>query len=379
MHDFTRKLITEWRKLDLPFANETFIIAVSGGADSVGLLLALHELRGRKKLENRFVVAHFNHNLRGADSDKDAEFVRGLTTELNFEFVYKIQHTDSAIQNQKGNLEQNARDARYEFLIETAENLHAEFVLTAHTLNDQAETFLMNLIRGSGLEGLGGMKILRSLKSKAQSLKSEESFDTSENLSITTPNSAIKLARPLLSWAKREDTENFCRLNRIEFRHDAMNDDLKFNRVRIRKILLPLLKDFNPKIIETLAQTAEILRQSAEQLSVNDYQSAINNEQPAESGKTRIENQPLQLKDLRDVFPTVLRTILREWLENNRGNLRGLELKHIEAIEKLIASRRSGKIVELPKGESILKKDGKLYFQSAKVEKNQTANYNRRL
>ena len=172
-----------------------------------------------------------------------------------------------------------------------------------------------------------------------------------------------------MNWAKREDTENFCRLNEIEFRHDAMNDDLKFNRVRIRKILLPMLKDFNPKIIETLAQTAEILRQSAEQLSVNNYQSIVISQQLPEDRKPKVENQTLLLKDLRDVFPLILRTILRQWLENNRGNTRGLELKHIEAIEKLIVSRKSGKIIELPKGESILKKDGKLYFQSAKVEK----------
>lgn len=361
MHHFTRNLITEWRKLSLPFANETFIVAVSGGADSVGLMLAIHELRTRKKLENRFVIAHFNHNLRGDEGEKDAEFVRGLTTKLNFEFVYKIQNPNSKIEGQKGNLEQNARIARYEFLTETAQNLHAGYVLTAHTLNDQAETLLMNLIRGSGLEGLGGMKTRRSLESRVESRESENE--------IANPKSKIQLVRPLLNWAKREDTENFCRLNEIEFRHDAMNDDLKFNRVRIRKILLPMLKDFNPKIIETLAQTAEILRQSAEQLSVNNYQSIVISQQLPEDRKPKVENQTLLLKDLRDVFPLILRTILRQWLENNRGNTRGLELKHIEAIEKLIVSRKSGKIIELPKGESILKKDGKLYFQSAKVEK----------
>jgi tRNA(Ile)-lysidine synthase len=363
MHNFTRNLITEWRKLNLPFANETCIVAVSGGADSVGLMLAIHELRERKKLENRFVVAHFNHNLRGADSEKDAEFVRRLTTKLNFEFVCKIQNSQSKIQNQPGNLEQNARIARYEFLTETAQNLHARYVLTAHTLNDQAETLLMNLIRGSGLEGLGGMKPVRDLRFAICDLRFEEAAANHN------PQSAIQLVRPLLNWAKREDTENFCHLNEIKFRHDAMNDDLKFNRVRIRKILLPMLKDFNPKIIETLAQTAEILRQSSEQLSVNSYQSAVNNEQPDKDQKPKTDCQSLQLKDLRDVFPTILRTILREWLENNRGNTRGLELKHIEAIEKLIVSCKSGKVVELPKGESILKKDGKLYFQSAKVEK----------
>ena len=183
MQNFTRKLITEWRKLKLPFAGETFVVAVSGGADSVGLMLAIDELRRRKKLENRFVVAHFNHNLRGADGEKDAEFVRGLTTKLNYEFVCEIQDSRFKIQNQPGNLEQNARDARYEFLSETAEKLYARYVLTAHTLNDQAETFLMNLIRGSGIEGLGGMKSVRDFgfrisgrkkfPNQAQNLKSQ--------------------------------------------------------------------------------------------------------------------------------------------------------------------------------------------------------------
>ena len=169
--------------------------------------------------------------------------------------------------------------------------------------------------------------------------------------------SEIQLVRPLLSWAKREETENFCLLNKIEFRNDAMNNDLKFNRVRIRKILLPLLKEFNPKIIETLAQTAG-------QLSVISYR--LSKDRKPE---TRNRKSFLPLKDLRDVFPTVLRTILRDWLKSNRGNTRGLELKHIEAIEKLIFSRKSGRVVELPKGESVLKNGGKLHFQNAKVEK----------
>ncbi|MDQ2747811.1 MAG: tRNA lysidine(34) synthetase TilS, partial [Acidobacteriota bacterium] len=168
MHNFTRNLITEWRRLKLPFADETFVVAVSGGADSVSLMLALDELRRLKKLTNRFVIAHFNHDLRGSESDLDAEFVRHLTIKLDFEFAYKIQNPKSKIHNQSGNLEQNARQARYEFLTETARNLNAEYVLTAHTMNDQAETLLINLIRGSGIEGLSGMKTIRDLEFEIQ-------------------------------------------------------------------------------------------------------------------------------------------------------------------------------------------------------------------
>ena len=346
MHKFIRNLLTEWRKLGLPFADETFVVAVSGGADSVSLLLALHELRKLKKLNLRFVIAHFNHDLRGAESAKDVEFVRGLTTKFNFEFVFKIPNPKSQIQNQTGNLEQNARIARYEFLGETAENLHAFGILTAHTLNDQAETFLLNLIRGSGLDGLGGMKPIRSREKRVERSESEE-------------KSQIVLVRPLLSWARREDTENFCRLNEVEFCSDPMNDDLAFKRVRIRKVLLPMLQDFNPKIIETLANTASLLREDAEFLQSATQK--VGSFSKDEGQRTKGKGQ--KIKDLKDLFPSMRRQILREWLKDERGNLRTLEAKHFAAIERLIFSRKSGTTVELPNGESVVKKEGKLEFQ----------------
>ncbi|MBC7900696.1 MAG: tRNA(Ile)-lysidine synthetase, partial [Saprospiraceae bacterium] len=87
MHKFVRNLITEWRRLELPFSGQTFIVAVSGGADSVSLLLALHDLKGRKKLDLRFIAAHFNHNLRAAESDADEAFVKQLTVKLGLELA----------------------------------------------------------------------------------------------------------------------------------------------------------------------------------------------------------------------------------------------------------------------------------------------------
>jgi len=378
MDVFTRNLITEWRKLKLPFADETFVIAVSGGADSVSLMLSLNDLRQRGKLNLRFVIAHYNHDLRGAESDSDAQFVREITAKYNFELALKIQNPKSKIQNQTGNLEQNARQARYQFLIETAENLHAFGVLTAHTRNDQAETFLLNLIRGSGLDGLSAMKTVRNLESRVLSRESENKIDSDEELDaegkseIQNLKSKILLVRPLLSWAKREDTENFCRLNNIEFRMDAMNEDLAFNRVRVRKILIPLLKEFNPKIVETLAQTAELLGNDALLLNAKEKESeppTENEIRQTDKTEGKEPSEILFLKDLRDIFPAMRRLILREWLKTNRGSLRRLEMKHIEAIEKLIFTRKSGKVVELPGGEIVTKNGGKLHFQKTKVEK----------
>ena len=353
MHDFSRKLLTEWRKLKLPFVGEIFVVAVSGGADSVSLLLGLRELRDLKKLNLRFVVAHLNHNLRGAESDSDENFVKDLTVKFDFELALRSRKISD-----EGNLEQNARDERYKFLFETAENLHAYGVLTAHTLNDQAETFLHNLLRGSGLQGLGGMKpvMVQSSKFKVQSFDEE---------------SGIKLIRPLLNWATREDTENFCRLNEVEFRYDSMNEDLKFNRVRIRKVLIPMMSDFNPKIIKILAETATRLREEDEFLDAATRKFNTEKQQFAEKTtdigqRTTDENESLSLKDLRDLFPSMRRRILRDWLKNRRGNLRNLDSKHFNAIENLIFSRKSGRTVELPNGGILLKNKGNLTFMKNK-------------
>ena len=144
MDNFTRQLLTEWRKLELPFADKTVIIAISGGADSVSLALALHDLKVRNKLDLRFILAHFNHHLRGEESKRDEEFVKNLAEKFGFELIIGKGEI-----SKNENLEQSARKARYDFLTETAENLKVFAVLTAHTLNDQAETFLINLIRGS--------------------------------------------------------------------------------------------------------------------------------------------------------------------------------------------------------------------------------------
>ncbi|HXH69897.1 MAG TPA: tRNA lysidine(34) synthetase TilS [Pyrinomonadaceae bacterium] len=374
MHKFTRNLLTEWRRLDLPFAGAAFIVAISGGADSVSLALALNELRNKKKLNLHFVLAHFNHNLRGEESVEDERFVKELAEKLEFELAVGIQHSESKIENQEGNLEQNARLARYEFLTETAKNLDADGILTAHTLNDQAETFLLNLIRGSGLDGLGGMKPIRIQNSDDESRIQNLELDNESK--IQNLKSKIRLVRPLLRWAKREDTEIFCLLNEIEFRYDSMNEDLAFRRVRIRKVLLPLLKDFNPKIVETLGKTAALLRENAESLTqflnsdaaVGDTESETETFSSKDGQDETVE--VLLVKDLMNVFPSMRRFIVREWLKNKRGDLRRLSAKHFEAVENLILSRKSGNTIELPGGEIVVKKDGKLFYGKTTVEKN---------
>lgn len=321
MDRFPREFVTEWRKLELPFKGERAVVAVSGGADSVSLLLVLSELARRRKITNELVVAHFDHGLRGEESLADAEFVRELAGSLGYEF--ELGHGRIA---KKGNLEQNARLARYAFLAKTAERHKAFAVLTAHTLNDQAETFLLNLIRGSGPEGLVAMRPIRPLE-----------------------GTKAKLVRPMLRWAKRDETEEFCFSRGINFRTDAMNRDPRFTRVRIRTELLPILKTFNPKIVEQIARTASLMP-AAEGESA--YAAAGEN-----------DASELRLALLRKMDGPGLRNTLRQWIKANRGSLRGITHKHIEGVERLVRSEKSGKMAELPAGTHVRKGSGKLFFE----------------
>ena len=327
-----RRLRREWRGLDLPDKDKTVLIAVSGGADSSALLAAMHELAAAKKLNLRLIVAHFNHNLRGAASESDAEFVKDLAAKLNLEFAYEIQDSDSQIRDLKGNLEENARLARYDFFIRTAERFSAFAVLTAHTVNDQAETFLLRLLRGSGADGLGGMEPVRNLKPE------------------------ILLVRPFLSGARREEVENYCREQKIEFREDAMNDDLRFARVRIRHELLPLLAEFNPKIITILASTSAQLREEARELNKITL-SVLKEAIDAEGNIIAPNLVPLSI--------AIRRRLLRLWLKNQRGDLRRIDIKHLEAVEKLVYSKRGGSVIELP-GKGIVVKKGRLLVYKTK-------------
>ena len=355
MHKFVLNLITEWRKLELPFAGGTVVAAVSGGADSLALLLAIEELRTRKKLDVRIVGAHFNHKLRGRESDADEEFVQEMAAERGFELA--IGH---GTVEKPGNLEQNARNARYEFLHSTAQNLKAGWVLTAHTMNDQAETFLLNLIRGSGPDGLSGMRAVREMARETGDGR-QESGDLALVPRLPTPVFVPLLVRPLLRWARREDTENFCRERGVEFRYDTMNEDMSFKRVRVRKMLLPMLKEFNPKIIETLANTAELMRQRS-----GPPASAGGSDAVGESFECADQ---LSIKDLAELDGSVLHQALRNWLKIHRGSLRAIGLKHIRAIEGLIRSTKSGRTVELPGSGRVRRHCGRLMFENIKVDK----------
>jgi len=241
------------------------VVGVSGGADSVALLRAL------RACDVPLTVAHVNHKLRGSDSDADEAFVRALCASLGVEC--RVTAVDVSALAAGDNLEATARRVRYDFFAEVAREVGAHWIATAHTADDQAETVLHRLIRGTGLQGLRGIAAERQPTPPApvpeeRGEQSREAscapLDASEAPTSFSPlpsgtgagGVGCLLLRPLLAAARADVLAYLASINQ-PYREDASNTDTRFTRNRIRHELLPLLKSFNPDIVSALARLAE--------------------------------------------------------------------------------------------------------------------------
>ena len=351
LNHFTRRLLDEWKRCALPREGERCIVAVSGGADSVALLLALNELKQAGKLNVSIIVAHLNHSLRGCESDADADAVCRIAARLGLDtMIEKVDVADLA-ERTRDNLEQAGRNARYDFFARIARQFQAAHVALAHTMDDQAETVLLRLMRGSAAHGLAAMLPVRAFP---------EAGDR------------VYLVRPLLLWARRADTEAYCRDCAIDFRVDATNSDERLSRVRVRRQLLPLMRTFNPAIVKTLAHTAVMLGEDARML---DAQAAVilraaeRNEEPRNQSAddttvdaTDATTKALSVSALDEVSGAMRRRVLRLWVAGCQGHTRRIEAKHLAALETLLEGMRGGRVIELPGGNRVVRRKCVLYF-----------------
>jgi tRNA(Ile)-lysidine synthase len=204
----------------------------------------------------------------------------------------------------------------------------------------------MRLLRGSAAEGLSGTPAIRQLKK----------------------GSKVLLARPLLAWARRSDTETYCRQNRVDFRHDEMNEDETFSRVRVRKQLLPLMESFNNRVVQALNRTASLLNEDASALSEDADRllelAAVKPGKNSETGATALSVSVLSQEPA-----AVRRRALREWILRSRGDLNRLEMVHLMAVERLLQGERGGRVAELPGGMQVIRKRGMLELSRKKVLK----------
>lgn len=221
---FMRRFQNALAKNALLPRGSSILIAVSGGSDSIALLALLARLRNKHGFSLR--AAHVNYGLRGRDSERDEILVQKLCA--HWSIPLSVHHPNV---QPKSNIEERLRIVRYHFFERLRKRYQLDCVVTAHTMNDVAETLLLNLIRGSGSRGLSPFQRLHP-----------------------------SMVRPLVHFRK-SDIEHFLTTENIPFRFDRSNRSKRFTRNRVRHELLPLLETFNPRIIETLARTATVLFQ----------------------------------------------------------------------------------------------------------------------
>jgi tRNA(Ile)-lysidine synthase len=285
---------------------DSVLVAVSGGADSVALLYLLCEVSHQFHLQ--LGVAHYNHRLRGRESDDDEEFVRMLAQKKGVDF-----HCggDTKLQLKSANLEDQARQLRFEFLLEIAQKIKSRKIALGHTGDDQAETFMIRLLRGSGSTGLSGIPPIR------------------EGLWI----------RPLLT-ASRQDILTYLRGKNIGWREDSSNATDDYLRNRVRHHLLPLLeKEYNPNLRATLMETANTLREESEALKILADALVVKKTLPGdklELSLDEINPQPIGLRAV------VVREILRHYSPAQTFP----SLKHVRAVLDLMSPGKSGKKIE---------------------------------
>lgn len=236
-HPFEIRLAESWAPE--AWKDVTILLAVSGGADSVALLRCLHaiSLPGASQA-NRRIVAHFDHRLR-PDSDVDARFVAQLAEQLGWEHCSETAPT--ATISQGDGIEAAARAARYDFLRRAALDFGARYVVTAHTADDQVETVLHRLLRGTGLHGAAGIARAREL------------------------HPGVSLLRPMLTISRREVLSYLADCGQ-SFREDPSNQEDRFQRNRIRHQLRPLIRELEPGAEPSVLRFAQLARDASEVL-----------------------------------------------------------------------------------------------------------------
>jgi len=309
---------------------DSVIVAVSGGPDSTALLFALNDLKHDYLLN--LYIANFNHMFRGAEeAKKDHDYVYGLSQRLQLPLIFGEADVPAYARKTGLSLEEAAREKRYEFLLNTAGETGALKIALGHTMDDQAETVLMRLIRGAGLGGLRGIPPSRKIKGRL-------------------------IIRPLIE-AWRNDVEAYLRALNIKPRQDITNTMTKFLRNRIRHELISYLKGYNPNIKETLVRNAQSLTYDYEVLA------DLIDKEFGKCAKTNRDSVRIPLHNFKTKPTGIRRGILRKAIEVLKGDLRRIDYSHIEDIEGLAEANKGA--LDLPDKIRVSRAGNSLIFNKA--------------
>lgn len=296
---------------------QKILVACSGGADSMCLLTLMQMLATEWDLE--IVVCHVNHNLREQEAERDAEFVRAHCQKYDLKFELFSLPVREFAKCQRLSIEQAARQLRYKALRATKEKLGCQAIATAHNKNDQAETFLLNMLRGAGINGLKGMLPQKN-----------------------------ELIRPLLT-VERAAIEAFCLEHQLAYVTDSSNESREYLRNRIRHELLPILQEYNPNItnsltanMQNIAQDATYLNELAKQAAASILSWDFDVHAP---GYTVVS---LAADQLQKLHVTIALRVLMLAIERSCGSTQGINQTHLQQLYQLSHSNTGSKQLKLP-------------------------------
>lgn len=324
LEEKVRKTIREYNLIE---KNDSIVVGVSGGPDSMTLLSILLKLKEEFNL--KIYVAHVNHMLR-ENAIKDEEYVKEFCEKNNIEMFIKKANISEIAKKEKIGLEEAGRNARYNFFEEVLKNTESNKIAIAHNLNDKVETIIMNTLRGSGISGLKGIEAKRK-----------------------------KYIRPLIE-IERYEIEKYCIENKINPRHDESNDDNTYTRNKIRNIVIPYIKnEFNPNIIKTLNRLSEIIKEEDEY--VQSETEKIFKEILLTDEKNKIEFDPRKFNEQEKV---IQKNLILLAIKKVKGSTQGIEKVNIDDIIKLCNNNIGNKLIRPVKQLEIGIKNKRIYIKN---------------
>lgn len=336
------KVLNTIKKYNLIENGDKIVLGVSGGPDSLTMLNILNKIRCNKKIEFEIVVAHINHGIR-ENAKIDEEFVLDFCRKIDVP-CYVLHTNIKKLSEEEGRgLEETGRKVRYDFFDEIKNKTSSNKIAIAHNTNDNVETIIMNIVRGSGLSGIKGIEAISG-----------------------------KYIRPLIE-SKREEIEEYCGIEKLNPRHDESNDENLYTRNKIRNIAIPYIKEeLNPNIIDTIIRLSDIVKDDINYLDIQ-TESAYNNICLEENiSKKDVYNDEkeakiiLDLKKFNKEDKAIQKRIILHAINRLFGTTKGIEKIHIEDIIKLCNNNIGNKFLTPNKRTKIVIKNKKIYIELVK-------------
>lgn len=333
------KVLETVKKYNMIKDEDKVVIGVSGGPDSMTLLNILNNLK--EKLNIKIYVAHINHMIR-KEADEETEYVRQFCENIGVDFFTKRVKVEEEAKKQKIGTEEAGRNIRYEFFEEVAKKVGANKIATAHNSNDNAETVLMNIIRGTSVSGLKGIEKVRE----------------------------GKFIRPIIECS-REEIEEYCKEQKLNPKYDKTNYENIYTRNKVRNLLIPYLqKEFNPNVIEVINRLSSIAAEEEQFLNnivEKEYKKLSiggNNISYAQNKPNSNVKEVLDLKEFNKLDNVIKSRLVLYTISKAYGKVTGIEKIHIDDIIKLCNNNIGNKFLTPKKGIKVFVKKGKIFFMA---------------